>query len=189
MESLLFLYIIKRVKTVVEKNYSQIFRQGFTFVELLIVIVILLLAAMLAAPMFTSAADMQLRSAANMIAADLEYAKNMAIGQQQNYTLVFDVAGDSYEICDSDGSVIQHPLLIGNLFEVNFRNDNRLNRVNITNANFDSSQSITFDYLGSPYSGSGTTAPLNDGEIVLSADTFSMTVTVEPVTGYISIQE
>ncbi|MHC4555637.1 MAG: hypothetical protein ACYSUS_10255, partial [Planctomycetota bacterium] len=56
-------------------------------------------------------------------------------------------------------------------------------------ADFDGvvSNAVTFDYLGSPYSGTDTTAPLNSGQILLQATDFSITVSVEPVTGYVTM--
>ena len=49
--------------------------RAFTLIEVLIVMVILGIAAVAAVPMFSSAGSIQIRSAANIIAADLEYAK------------------------------------------------------------------------------------------------------------------
>jgi len=72
-------------------------------------------------------------------------------------------------------------------YVVNFRNDGRLNKVDIVDVDFDSTNEVRFDYLGSPYNGSGN--PLNSGIIHLQAGVTSMTVTVEPVTGYISITD
>ncbi|OQY03042.1 MAG: hypothetical protein B6I25_08545 [Planctomycetales bacterium 4572_13] len=73
-------------------------RNGFTLVELIIVVVILSIAALMAVPMFSGAADMQVRSAANRIAADLDYAKGLAITHQSRYCVIFDEADESYEI-------------------------------------------------------------------------------------------
>lgn len=160
--------------------------RGFTLVEIIIVVVVLAIAAALAIPLISSAADMQVRSAANMIAADLEYAKSLAISSQRNYSMVFDTANESYEIQDPDGSVISHPTMPSQSFLIVFGNDRRLDDVNIASANFDSTQKITFDYLGSPYNGSGN--PLNSGQVVLSADSFTLRVNVEAVTGYVSIE-
>ena len=70
--------------------YGRSTNSGFTLVEILIVVSILAIAAMIAIPMMSSAGSMQIRSAANMIAADLEYAKSMAISRQKIYTVVFD---------------------------------------------------------------------------------------------------
>ena len=165
-------------------------KSGFTLIEILIVVVILLIAGMMAIPMMNSAASLQIQSAANIIAADLEYAKSMAIGRQQNYSVVFDTVNNSYEVCDSSGTVIPHPVNKGTDYVMNFSLDNRLDKVGISSVDFDpgSSSSITFDYLGSPYSGTGTSNPLSDGRIVLlEAGGTTVTVTVEPVTGFISV--
>ncbi|MFA5239932.1 MAG: GspH/FimT family pseudopilin [Phycisphaerae bacterium] len=159
---------------------------GFTLAEVLLVVLIIAIAAMIAVPMIGSSADMQIRSAANMIAADLEYAKSMAIGRQKNYSVVFNPAGGYYEVHDPNG-IIEHPVKKGFDYKVDFSSNSRLNNVVIDSADFDSSNTITFDYLGSPYSGSGISNPLNGGTISIRAGNFTMNINVEPVTGFISI--
>ncbi len=160
--------------------------RGFTLVELLIVIAIISIAALTAIPMMSSAASMQIRSAANMLVADLEYAKSLAISRAQNYSVVFDVAADSYQIEDQFGAVLPHPVKKGFNYVINFQNDGRLDKVDIASVNFDTTNEVKFDYLGSPYNGGGT--PLNNGVVSLQAGGTTTTVTVEPVTGFISIQ-
>jgi prepilin-type N-terminal cleavage/methylation domain-containing protein len=161
---------------------------AFTFIELMVVMVILGIAAMLAVPMLSSAADTQLQAAAAMIAADLEYAKNLAITRMMNVTVVFDPDTESYQVQDSGGVVLSHPTKAGASFRMNFASDNRISQVDITAAtSFDGNSSITFDFLGSPYSGTTTTTAMTSGQIALSAGTYSTTITVEPVTGYIRI--
>jgi Tfp pilus assembly protein FimT len=144
--------------------------RGFTMVEILIVAVIIIIAAMVAIPMMTSGASMQIRSASNMIAADLEYAKSMAISKGQNFSVVFDQTTETYSIKNQAGDIISHPVKKGFDYTVDFRNDGRLNKVDIADVDFDATSVIKFDYLGSPYNGNDT--PL-----------------VEPVTGFISIAE
>ena len=163
---------------------------GFTLVELLIVIAIIMIAALTAIPMMSSAASMQIRSAANMLTADLEYAKSMSISRGQNYSVVFDKDAESYRIEDQDGNVIPHPVKKGFSYDINFQNDGRLNKVDIVEVVFvpGSDNTITFDYLGSPYSGPGISSPLNSGVISLQAGGTTTTVTVEAVTGFISIE-
>lgn len=166
--------------------------RGFTLIELLIVVVIISIAALAAIPMMTSAAGVQVKSAANMIAADLEYAKSMAISRGQNFSVVFDKNTESYSIKNQAGEVIWHPVKKGFDFIIDFRSIKRLNKVDITGTDFDpdSESTITFDYLGSPYSGTGTTKkPLNDGRIDVQAGGFAVTINVEPVTGFISIAD
>lgn len=168
---------------------TQLQESAFTMIEILIVVIIIAIAAMTVVPMMSSAASMQIRSAANMIASDLEYAKSMAISRGQYYSVVFDKSVETYEIQDQSGSAIQHPVKKGFPYSIDFRNDSRLDKVDIVDADFDSdsSQTITFDYLGSPYSGIDISKPLNSGIITLQAGGITRTINVEPVTGFISI--
>ncbi len=159
---------------------------GFTLVELIIVIVIISIAALTAIPMMSSAAGVQIRSAANMLTADLEYAKSMSISRGQNYSVVFDKDAESYRIEDQDGNVIPHPVKKGFGYVIDFQSDGRLNKVDIVDVDFDATSEVKFDYLGSPYNGNST--PLNSGVISLQAGGTTTTVTVEAVTGFISIQ-
>jgi prepilin-type N-terminal cleavage/methylation domain-containing protein len=175
-------HIARRYRSDTEKDTMYGLRgihSGFTIVEIVIVVVIIAIAALVAVPMMSSAASLQIRSAANMIAADLEYAKSMAISRGQNYSVVFDKDADSYRIEDQVGNVIQHPVKKGFTYVIDFQNESRLNRVDISTAVFDTDQTVVFDCLGSPDSG---------GSVILQADGATKTITVEPVTGFISIQ-
>lgn len=152
---------------------------GFTLIEIIIVAVILSIVALTAVPMLSSAGTTQVRAAANMIAADMEYAKSMAISGGQDYSVVFDQAADNYQIEDQNGNVIPHPVKVGFNYVVDFQNDSRLSRVDITGANFGGTAKVTFDSLGSPDNG---------GTVTLQANGTTFTVMVEPITGYISVQ-
>lgn len=160
-------------------------QNAFTMVEIIVVVLILSIASLIAIPMLSSAADTQVRSAANILAADIEYVKNLAISRQKNYSIVFDISSDSYEVQDNNGSVITHPMT-GKSYTMSFPSESRLNKVKIDSALFDSSTTLTFDYLGSPFN--GALNPLNSGQVVLDADGFSLTIIVQAVTGYLTIQ-
>ena len=151
---------------------------GFTVIEILIVVVIIAIAAAMAIPMMGSAGSMQLRSAANMIAADIEYAKSMAISRGRNFSVVFDKSTESYHIEEEDGSVIAHPVKKGFDYVIDFRSDGRLDKVDIKEVDFNLEEAVEFDYLGSP---------VNGGIISLQADGTTVTIIVEAVTGFISI--
>jgi len=158
---------------------------GFTMIELIMVVIIIGIAAAMVVPMMSSAGSMQIRAAVNMVAADLEYAKSMAISRGQPYSVVFDKAAETYRIVDQAGSVIPHPVKKGSNYVVDFRNDNRISRVEIVDASFDATPKVTFDYLGSPYNGAST--PLNSGVVTLGSQGITKTVRVEPVTGFITV--
>jgi len=141
---------------------------AFTVIEILIVLVILAIAALTAIPMMSSAGSVQVRAAANMIAADLEYAKSMAISRGQ---VVFDAGTESYGIEDQDNNPISHPVKVGFPYVIDFKNQN-LEKVDITNVDFGGTSQVKFDYLGSPdNAGGGTVA----------------TISVELITGYIAV--
>ena len=60
--------------------------------------------------------------------------------------------------------------------------------MDIASANFDGTSTVSFDYLGIPYTVAASPAALlNAGVITLQAGGATRTVRVEPVTGYISI--
>lgn len=164
-------------------------KKAFTLVEMLILVMILSIVAMVAIPMLGSASTMQVKAAANKIAADLEYAKSMAISRQKNYSIIFDIDNETYQIQDDSGVVIKDPMQTSKDFVVDFKKDSRISQVNILSVSFDSAVVITFDYLGSPYSGMSSNS-LIDGSngITLKAGDTQMEILVEPVTGYINIR-
>jgi prepilin-type N-terminal cleavage/methylation domain-containing protein len=162
---------------------------AFTLIEIIVVVVILSIAALIAVPMMSSAADIQVRSAANRLAADLDYAKNMAITHQRQFSVVFNDSvstANGYQIQDSTGTVITNPVS-GRNFSVLFASERGINRVRISACVLDPAttpEAISFNYLGAPLVNG---ADLNNGQIILSADGFSLTVMVEPMTGYVTI--
>jgi prepilin-type N-terminal cleavage/methylation domain-containing protein len=159
---------------------------AFSLVEVLIVLMIVGIVAVIVIPMHVSAADTELKTAADMVACDLEYAKSLAISTGKSYSVVFDTSAESYCIKDSGGQVITHPVKSGANYAVSFAGDGRLDKVNIVSTTFGASNTIKFDSLGSPFDGTG--AALTSGIIQLGAEKQTMKVKIEPVTGYISIE-
>lgn len=163
---------------------------GFTLVELIVVIVILGIAAAIVVPMASSASGMQLRAAANMVAADLEYAKSLAIGTGQKHGWKF-TDSKSYEIVivnpDNTTSVVRHPVKESFDYIVNFAGDGRLDQVSITSVDFDGGNIVGFDYLGTPSNSSS--GLVSEGVITLTAGGVSKTVRVQPVTGFVTISD
>ena len=152
-------------------------RRGFTIIEILIVVVILAIAAMTAIPMLSSAGSVQVKSVANMIAADLEYAKSLAITKGQSFSAVFNTSADSYSIKDQSGTTIQHPVKKGFDYVIDFHAEG-LDKADITGANFGGSPQVEFNYLGSPDNG---------GIVTVQGGGATLRINVEAVTGYITV--
>ncbi len=161
---------------------------AFTLVEVLIVVVIIMIAAVTAIPMISSAGTIQLQSAANMVAADIEYAKSRAVATGQNFSVVFNKVAETYAVQDQTGSTISHPVKIGFNYAIDFTSDSRLNRVSIADVDFDGGSVIKFDYLSIPLNSSNTTLA-SEGIVTLQASGKTMLIHVEPATGYVSITE
>ena len=158
---------------------SKLEKNGFTLIEIIIVVVILSIAALLAIPMLGNSGDIQVRAAGDMIAADLEYAKGMAVSRQKPYTVVFSDSAESYSIKDANGTVIKHPVN-GKPYSVNFTTDSRISQVNISSlVDFGGTSQVEFDSVGKPVNGGG--------KIFLAGGGKTVTVSVDAVTGYISV--
>lgn len=165
-----------------KRNNTKI---GFTLIELLVVVVILVIAGAMAVPMFSGSAQMQVQSAANMIAADLEYAKSMAISRQQNYGVVFHTDTESYSVVNSSGTPLpSHPIKKGFPYTIDFATDSRLKNVDLDTA----PSGIYFDYIGKPLDGSFSDLTAK-GKIKLLGGGSAIYVYVEPTTGYIRISD
>jgi len=164
---------VTRIKEGIIRHRSV---NGFTLVEVIIVVVILAIAAMMAVPMMSSADTFQVRSAASMLASDLEYAKNCAISRGETFSVDFNY-DNGYQLKDANGDLIEHPVKKGFDYVVDFASDGRLDKVKIDEVNL-SDSIVEFDCLGSPDEG---------GTITLNAGGEIIVVSIEPVTGYVSI--
>ncbi len=71
-------------------------RRAFTLVELLLVIALLGIIAGALLPSFQPAVTDQLTSAARVIAADIMYCRDLAVGNASEYMLTFDTTNNRY---------------------------------------------------------------------------------------------
>ena len=63
--------------------------RGFTLVVLLVVIILIGIAAAVVVPRMAQSSDVQVISAARILAADLQYAQNLAISSQKAAFLIY----------------------------------------------------------------------------------------------------
>lgn len=71
-------------------------RVGYTLIELLIVILLMGIMAALLLPKFEPSTYEQLHGAAQILSADLAYARNLAVSHDSQYALTFNSSTNSY---------------------------------------------------------------------------------------------
>ena len=78
---------------------SYLSKNGFTFIELLIIIIILGLLTVITIPAFRHYKPViELSSSARDLASDIRYSQQLAITEQINHGIYFSVATDVYQI-------------------------------------------------------------------------------------------
>lgn len=93
-------------------------RDGLTLIEVMLVIAVMAVLVGLAIPSATPAVGEQLRSAASIVAADLDYARSLAVTYGSDYRLTFDTTNHCYllEHVGANASLDQLPRdLFGNM--------------------------------------------------------------------------
>ena len=165
-------------------------RLGFTLAEMLVVVVILGISGMVVIPMISNTTDLQATSAARQIVSTLLFAQTAAIAHQEQYRVVFDIENNRYEVRDGSGAVIDDPASPGNAYRVDFEKSSELSQVRLDAVTFNDTDSIWFDRLGAPYSGDPVDhIAMTNGAVSVRAGERVVTVTVEPVSGRIKVDD
>lgn len=161
--------------------------KAFTLVELIIVVLILAIIGAVAIPMAIGDDDSQCEAAARTVIADLELAQSTALARQASVAMVFDDDGRRYKVVLAESQdlnkydelvALEHPLRPGDDYEVDLVADLRLGDVAITTSSFAGDPYVVFDSFGSPDVG---------GTVVLEAGDAVLTVSVEAITGAVSV--
>ena len=79
-------------------------REGYTLVELLIVVALMGILAGILLPSFNPSIHDQLRSAAQIVASEFAYARDLAVTNNTSYELTFDVAAEQFVLRHSGGN-------------------------------------------------------------------------------------
>jgi MSHA pilin protein MshC len=147
--------MICRIKALFQKTFRIIAdSKGFTLVELIMVVVLIGIMAVSVVPKFVDTSAFSLAGGAGMAAADIRYAQELAMGTHASKSIVF-TSGNTYYTVDS-------------------RNVNLPSKVTIS-----SGATFTFNSLGEPTTGGGSS-------VTLSAGAETKTITVESYTGRVS---
>jgi type II secretory pathway pseudopilin PulG len=147
-----------------------------TLIELMVVLVLLSIVAAVVIPQAVQTSDLEVVSAARVLAADLNYAQDLAITSQTPVTLTFNVTGNSYTLSNESGTLI-HPIT-KEVYVTVFSAENGFGQVEVVSATFGPGSSVTFDELGSPNS---------SGTVVLQAGPYTYHVSVAAATGRVTV--
>ena len=128
--------------------------RGFTLVEIIMVVVLMGILAVSVVPKFVDTSAFSLAGGAAMATADIRYTQELAMGTNSVKTIVFTTSNTYYT--------------------VNSQTVNLPSKVTIS-----SGATFTFNSLGEPTTGGGSS-------VTLSAGAESKTITVESYTGRVS---
>ncbi|MCC6422662.1 MAG: type II secretion system protein [Phycisphaerales bacterium] len=169
-------------------------QHAFTLIEILVVVVILGIASAVILPSISSRDDLKVAAAARIVMSDLIYAQNQAITNQKVCYIQFDKTNGKYTLMStmSPAVTLQHPINhVDYVEKFGASGSPGLTNITLTDATFDGKLTLAFDEMGSPLAydtGTGTTAVLSSGTIKLTCGSNTLTISVEPYTGEISIQ-
>ncbi|MFT3785247.1 MAG: GspH/FimT family pseudopilin [Tepidisphaeraceae bacterium] len=188
---------MRHVPTATSRRFSASASCAFTLMEMAIVLIIISIVAMLVVPMVGNRASLRLSAAARKVMADLQYAQSLAISTQQTQYVRFST--NQYELLTKSGATfnaVTHPIDKSN-FTVVFNGSSSasatrdLARVSLDTVSVAGTSILCFDSLGTPQSyntTSGVATPTGANVVLtLRYDTSSVTLTVAPYTGEITV--
>jgi prepilin-type N-terminal cleavage/methylation domain-containing protein len=159
-------------------------RRGVTLLELLVVLTCLAVAAAIVMPVALDGAPTQVRGAADLLIADLEYARSESMSNADDPRLiVFDPAGKRYHVArrSSPTVPVKDPVgLQGYTTEYGSGRAASLPKVKVGSYSLGGDNRLMFRGLGEL----DQTEP---ARIILSAGTHSVTITLDPITGEATI--
>lgn len=168
----------------------QKYRQsGFTLAEILMVVVILAIAAAIIVPAMADTEEFILNSAAIDLNNALTYAQTQSIATGKIHRVVFssDDQTVTIQIQNNDLSygTIKHPITKQD-YQMSFGQSSSYLGIAMGSIDFDAGDYLLYDGMARPYSDVGV--DLADGSVELTGKELSRKITVQPVTGKITIE-
>ncbi len=160
--------------------------RGFTLVEMVIVIMITSILAVISAPRITdSINDIRLNKAAQKLAMDIRYMRELAMSRHDVYGIEFDDEDNSYRLYQWDGAnknTITDPHKGGEMI-VDFDTMAAFNGVSLGES---STTDVTIDAFGVPYDANGLELA-SAATVTLHSGFLTATVQITNSTGYVDV--
>jgi Tfp pilus assembly protein FimT len=166
------------------RTATQRLAGGFTAVELLITVACIAIAALIVVPAIGDTAPWQLKNAAEVVVADLEYAQTQSIAHPDDpRVFVLDTANSSYYIAAASNPSTPLTNPVGGLpYKVKFGAGRA---ASVPSVRFGAISVGGDNRLG--FGGYGQLDQSTAATITLSAGTHSLTITLDAVTGEASV--
>lgn len=166
--------------TTTYRAVPEVFRRGFTLVEIMTVVIVMAIAAALAVPMLGNTSVTKLQGAASALVADLSYAQIESLAHSEDKrVVVFDNPNDTYHIALSSDTATpinnptnKEPYLI----DYGTGPAASLTGVTISSYDLDGDDLLGFGIYGG-------LDQATDATITLACEGFSAIITVDPNTG------
>ena len=156
--------------------------RAFTLIELIMVMVIVSIMAAIAIPRFQSFYDIKLGGTARKLVADVRYAQQLAIINDEAYGVEFNTGAETYRIYRvSDNSTVIDPLTRGN-FIMDYTTDAEYIGIDLDSVDFAGTSTLMFNAMGVPQDSGGNNIAA-EGTVDLSYKGMTRTITVTPNTG------
>ncbi|MGB2753949.1 MAG: GspH/FimT family protein [Phycisphaerae bacterium] len=159
--------------------------RAYTLAEMVVVVLVLAIAAAIVIGSIGTTKDAQAISGARVLASDVELARNLAVTTQAPHTVLFSSDRQSYKVVANYtgggyalATAVEHPVRGNERFEVRLASLNGMESVVVETVSFGGQTYVTFDAEGDPSNG---------GSVTLRSGGTGMVISVEALTGAVSV--
>jgi len=159
--------------------------RAYTLAEMVVVVLVLAIAAAIVIGSIGTTKDAQAISGTRVLASDVELARNLAVTTQEPHTVLFSSDRQSYKVVANYtgggyalATAVEHPVRGNERFEVRLASLGGMGSVVVETVNFGGQAYVTFDAEGEPSNG---------GSVTLRSGRTGMVVSVEALTGAVSV--